>query len=376
MSKRSVLPKRRIQEQTLSMAILGHIAQASFAAISHRGTGDVIAEQRNRSGISLCGADDRVDQFGLAVPLDTGNADNLTFMDPEADAIDNRTAVGPVDRQIAHLKCRLVGDSRVRRFGAWQFASDHQFGEIGCGDVGSIDRVDCLAATEHGDPVSDLQHFLQLVVDEDDRRTISLQLAQVVEQLFDFLRNKHGGRLVENQDFRPAIQHLDDLNTLLLADLERFDEVVRIDIETVRAADFGDVLLGGGKVDTTAALDRLRTEDHVLEHRQIVGKHEVLVHHADALSDRIGGRREFDFFASDAHLALVSGARHDLHQRRLACTVRAYDRMDLALLDREVDVVVCNDAWKALCDANQFDCRYRHTYLLHQLPLRTERCAT
>jgi hypothetical protein len=64
--------------------------------------------------------------------------------------------------------------------------------------------------------------------------------------------------------------------------------------------------------------------------------------------------------AGDTHFSLV-GTLHavqDLHQRRLACTVLAADRMDFALLDREVDVVIRNNTRKTLCDPNQFDCRY------------------
>ena len=62
--------------------------------------------------------------------------------------------------------------------------------------------------------------------------------------------------------------------------------------------------------------------------------------------------------AEHAHLAFVGGlhAVEDLHQCRLAGTVLAADRVDLAVLDGEVDVIVGDDAWKALRDVDQLDC--------------------
>ncbi len=78
------------------MAILGHVAQTRLSTGSHRSPGDVVAEERNRSTICLCGADDRVNQLSLSVAFDSSDTDDLTLVYPEADTIDNWTAVPPV----------------------------------------------------------------------------------------------------------------------------------------------------------------------------------------------------------------------------------------------------------------------------------------
>ena len=92
-------------------------------------------------------------------------------------------------------------------------------------DLVGLDRGDGAPAPDHGDGVGDLEHLVELVVDEDDRVALGLQLAQVAEQLLDLLGHQHGGRLVEDQDPGAAEEHLDDLDPLTLADLERLDEL-------------------------------------------------------------------------------------------------------------------------------------------------------
>ena len=57
------------------------------------------------------------------------------------------------------------------------------------------------------------------------------QRAQDLEQLRRLLRREHGGRLVEDQDVRLAVERLQDLDALLLADGDVLDARVRVDVE-------------------------------------------------------------------------------------------------------------------------------------------------
>ena len=59
--------------------------------------------------------------------------------------------------------------------------------------------------------------------------------AQHGEQLVDLLRGQHRGRLVEDQDARVAIERLEDLDALLLADADLLDDRVRVDGQAVAA---------------------------------------------------------------------------------------------------------------------------------------------
>ena len=187
------------------------------------------------------------------------------------------------------------------------------------------------------------------------RRLAGGELAQRREQLVDLVGNEHGGRLVEDEDLGAAVEHLEDLDTLLLADAEVGHELVGVDLQPVAAAEGADP--AARRVAGEDRPARLATEDDVLPHREVVGEHEVLEDHADAVADR--GRRgaEVLHLAVDEDRALVGlmGAVQRLHQRRLAGAVLADDGVDRAAADLEVDAVVGDDAGEALDDVAQLD---------------------
>ncbi|BFP52681.1 hypothetical protein SCMC78_24880 [Streptomyces sp. CMC78] len=80
------------------------------------------------------------------------------------------------------------------------------------------------------------------------------------------------------------------------------------------------------------------------------------MHHADAALDGVARVGERDLLAVDRDGALVRllHAVEDLHQGGLAGAVLTDERVDRALADDDVDVVVGDDAGEALGDAVQF----------------------
>ena len=80
-----------------------------------------------------------------------------------------------------------------------------------------------------------------------DREALGLELAQVAEQLVDLLRHQHRGRLVEDQDPGAAVEHLEDLDPLAVADAEVLDQRVGVDAEAVRVGDLDDPAPGGAR---------------------------------------------------------------------------------------------------------------------------------
>ena len=93
------------------------------------------------------------------------------------------------------------------------------------------------AAPHHGDVVGDREHLVELVGDEQDRVALGLELAQVVEERVDLLRHQHRGRLVEDDDLGAAVEHLEDLDPLPLADAEVLDQLVGVEAEAVGLGD-------------------------------------------------------------------------------------------------------------------------------------------
>ena len=152
-----------------------------------------------------------------------------------------------------------------------------------------VDRVDHAAVAQHRHPVADLHHLVQLVGDEDDRQPAIRQAAQQVQQLHGLLRREHGRRLVEDEQVRAVVHRLEDLDALLLAHGQVLDERVRVDLEAQLRAELTDAL--GHLVHVAQHRPRLvLAQDDVLRDGERGHEHEVLVHHADAVLDRVFGR--------------------------------------------------------------------------------------
>ena len=176
-----------------------------------------------------------------------------------------------------------------------------------------------LAAAEHTDPVGDLEHLVQLVADEDHGHAFADERAEDLEELSRLLRRQHGRRLVEDQDVRSAIERLEDLDPLLLADADVLDTRLRVDREAETVRQFLHALLRRAVVEEDRVRRRLVAEDDVLGDGHHRDEHEVLVHHADAVGDRVLRRVKGHRLPVDQDLPLVGPiqAVEDVHQRRL-----------------------------------------------------------
>ena len=194
---------------------------------------------------------------------------------------------------------------------------------------------------------------MQLVRDEDHRLSLLRHRAQRPEQRVGLLRREHRGRLVHDQDARLAVEGLQDLDALLLADRELPDPSPGIDCKAVAFAKFGDVALDRRWVDEeAAALGAVVAEHDVLGHREGLDEAKMLVHHADAGVERIARRVEAHRLAVQLDSALVGPVEtgEDVRERRLAGAVLAEQGVHLAGGRLEADVVVRDHAWEALRD--------------------------
>ena len=224
-------------------------------------------------------------------------------------------------------------------------------------DLGGIRHLaDGLAGPDDGDRVGEAQHLVELVGDEDRRRPGGGELAHRGEQLVDLVWHEDRGRLVEDDDLGAAVEHLEDLGALLLADPEIAHERVRVDLEAVSLAEVAQL------ADRDPATEvpwraRLVAEHDVLPDREVVGQLEVLEDHPDADRDRVARRAEvlFDTVDDDRPLVGAVGPVERLHQRRLSRAVLADDGVDRAGANRHVDPVVGHDTREALDDVPQLD---------------------
>ena len=232
--------------------------------------------------------------------------------------------------------------------------ADHHVGHFLRIRVLGAHIADELAVAQDGDTVGQLLDLVHLVGDDDDSLTVIAHVAQHGEELVRLLRSEDGGRLIEDQDIRAAVEHLDYLDRLLLGNGHVVYLLVGVDFEAVSVADL--LYLGGGVLQIELSG---QAEDDVLRGGQHVDKLEVLVDHADAEVESILRGAYDDGLAVDAYLALVRevDAGEHVHKRRLAAAVLAEERKYLAPVYIEPDSVICDDGAEGLRDIAHFDCR-------------------
>src|SRR5439155_12456186 len=122
------------------------------------------------------------------------------------------------------------------------------------------------SASNHGDPIRDLENFLELVADEDDRAAVLGKISKELEDLLRLTRCKHGGRLVEDEDLSIAIEHLQDLDALLLADRQGLDLGVRVELKSKSPGELPYAPPCLAPIEKNRIRHRLRPEDDVLGH--------------------------------------------------------------------------------------------------------------
>ena len=126
------------------------------------------------------------------------------------------------------------------------------------------------------------------MADEDHRGAEVLrELAEDGEDLARLLRRQHGGRLVEDEDARAAVERLEDLDALLPTDGQRADLGVGVDLEPELLAELPDALVRVAPIEEDRVRHRLVAEEDVLCDREDRDEHEVLVHHADPAVDGV-----------------------------------------------------------------------------------------
>ena len=115
---------------------------------------------------------DGLDQLALAVGVDAGEADDLARAHLEVDAAHGGQPAVVDHVQVAHLEHRLARRVLGLLDPQQHVAADHQRGQAALGRALGRHRVDLLAAPQDRHAVGDVEHLVELVRDEDDRRAV------------------------------------------------------------------------------------------------------------------------------------------------------------------------------------------------------------
>ena len=223
--------------------------------------------------------------------------------------------------------------------------------------------ADDAAVAQHDDAVGAGLHLVQAVRDEDDADAFGFQVGYHPHQPAGFGQRQAGGRLVHDHQPRIQRQRLDDLEQLALGNrhLGHFGIRPEVDLETLeQRLDVGAQARPVDQPERSAT--RFAADEYVGRHIEVLEQIEFLVHEGDAGGDRMRDVKRRPLDAIDAQMAVgrYGDAAQDLHQRRLAGAVLADQPDDLALGDRQADIVERGHARIGLGDADEFQKRFGH----------------
>ena len=337
--------------QTHAQTVLGHKAHGDAQVDDGLGAlaQNVLFLIKNRALLGGDQARDGLAQLLLTAAGNTGHAQDLAGVDVEAHIVQTLAAVGLVHGQVHHLQdgvhvFRLrAADGQAHR------VAHHQLGEPGGVHTGGGHAAHAFALAQDGHPVADGQHLVQLVGDDDDGAALGLHLAQNGKQLVGLLRGEHGGGLVQNQDLRAPVQHLQNLHGLLFRNAHLVHRLLRVDFQTVIGAQLLDLGLQGLFARQLAG----GAQHDVLHGGEHLHQLEVLVDHADAQILRVHRGADAHRLPGHEDLAVVRmiDAGDHIHQGSFAAAVFAQQRQDLAVLYVQLDAVVGHHAAEPLGDA-------------------------
>ena len=303
----------------------------------------------NAAALDGLQARDGLQQLLLSAAGYARDAEYLAGVRREADVVELHDAVDTAHGEVFHLYTGLrvdrVGAGDVERHRVPDHHVRHLLGvRVLCRHV-----ADELPMAEYGDAVGKRLDLVHLVRDDDDSLARIAHIAQHSKELVRLLRGQHGGRLVEDEDVRAAVERLDDLHGLLLGDGHIVYLLPGVDLKAVEGAYLLNAAAGALKVETTGFF---QTKHDVLRGGEHVHELEMLVYHAYAEIERVLRGAYHDLFPVDEYLPLVGevNAGEHIHQRRLAAAVLAEQREDLSPVNVQPYLVVCHDLAERLCD--------------------------
>src|SRR6185437_6732937 len=327
-------------EEAVQLAVLGDVGDAVVDRLFRYPVADRSAAQLDGAAIdqvTLQGAKDDLGDLGAAGANQAGDADDLAGIDRERHVLDHGPHGDVFHRQhlFAPLAPALGVAILVGIMGLRDVAADHVAHQLFPRHVSGPGRDHQLAVPQHGDAVGNLQTLLERVRDVDDGNAAGAQVADQVEEVDDLFRRQARRRLIEDDDTGVVVDGAGDLDHLPLGGAQQPDRRRRIDMEVQRLQQLLRL-----DVQLLEARDELLVaEFDVLRRRH--GRHQagLLVDHADAGSERIARPLEIDRLAVDVIFARcqLDGAGNGLAEGRFAGAVLAYQRMDFAAIEVEID---------------------------------------
>ena len=218
-AQHEVVLDRQARREAGAQPVLRHVREPRTVARLRPARRAVVAVDRDRPRGGCAQPGDRLVQLALPVARHAGDAHDLAAPHSERHPVHRGPAVvafhhQPVDGEHNVARCvrRALRIGRRRRVAT----AEHHRRQRGLRERGRVARSGVAARPQHGHPVGVGQDLLHLVRHQHHRVPGGHHPPHRDEQPVALVRREHRGRLVEDQDPRPAVQLLEDLDTLAL----------------------------------------------------------------------------------------------------------------------------------------------------------------
>ena len=176
-------------------------------------------------------AGERIGERALSVALDAGDADDLAAAHVEKEVVEPRCAASGAEVADVQTSGSAASWRAAQRRARSPPTIARAIASMLVSPVSA--RADDLAVAHHRHARRVVDHFLQLVRHDHDRGAALRERHDRRKEALDLGGRERGRRLVEQEDGRFAIEFAQQLDALLHADRQRFDERVGIDLEAV-----------------------------------------------------------------------------------------------------------------------------------------------
>ena len=300
--------------------------------------------QRHASRVVPVDPEDRACDFAPAGADQPGERDDLTGMDLERHVDEDALARQTLDAQHRVADVLLLDDA-LR-----QLTADHRAHEVVGRQAGHLAGEHETAVAEDGDAPAQRENLFEPVRDEQDRGACRAQRLDDAEQPLDLRRRERSRRLVHHDHPRVKRQRLRDLDDLLLGDRKAAGDPPWIERHPETFENSRRLRVHRIDVDPPPSAQRLPADEDVLGDREVREHDRLLVDDRDAGVACCGRALQHDLIAVDSEAAAVGKVHtaEDLHERGFAGAVLTYERVHLARVQIDRDVLEGSDRAECL----------------------------
>ena len=325
------------------------MAESQLISFSHSQISRVSSADNDRAAFRRNKSADRLDKLSLPVSVNARKTHNLSGMNRKAEILHAQNFLRIHHAEVLHLKDRTACFGRALLDLEIHRTTDHFRGHKRGIRRSHIHNVNQLSAADNRAAVGHCLYLVQLVRDYHDGFSFLHKIPDNPHEFVDFLRSQNRRRLVKNQDVGVAVEHFQNLHTLLHSHGNVLNLHVGIDVQSVL---FAKRLDSCGSLLSVQDESAFLSQDYVLGNRKVSHKLKVLVDHSDSKPRRVIRILYRNFLSADFYRSPVGMIKpeQDAHQRGFSRPVLAQNRMNLAVPHLKRNIIVRDNTRKFLPD--------------------------